>query len=138
MSDAPVASESRACKKIPQTFSVSVQNALGYHCDKGMLSSIVSWIVAGNVTPSFVEGTASSSQVSAMVVLSDGKSSTLVKGSFSFLADFSLGHFFLLSQSFLVMKSQFSLRECCGFIALKGAWIFCAGRVCLICIQEFI
>ncbi|NXS92869.1 EPG5 protein, partial [Jacana jacana] len=39
------------------------KNALGYHCDKGLLSSLVSWIVAGNVTPSFVEGNASSSQV---------------------------------------------------------------------------
>lgn len=49
--------------------SVSVQNALGYHCDKGLLSSLVSWIVAGNVTPSFVEGNADSSQVSGMMVL---------------------------------------------------------------------
>ncbi|XP_063278049.1 ectopic P granules protein 5 homolog isoform X2 [Prinia subflava] len=39
------------------------KNALGYHCDKGMLSSLVSWIVAGNVTPSFVESNANSSQV---------------------------------------------------------------------------
>ncbi|NXW63140.1 EPG5 protein, partial [Eurystomus gularis] len=39
------------------------KNALGYHCDKGILSSLVSWIVAGNVTPSFVEGNANSSQV---------------------------------------------------------------------------
>ncbi|XP_021140563.2 ectopic P granules protein 5 homolog isoform X2 [Columba livia] len=39
------------------------KNALGYHCDKGLLSSLVSWIVAGNVTPSFVEGDANSSQV---------------------------------------------------------------------------
>ncbi|XP_010075548.1 PREDICTED: ectopic P granules protein 5 homolog, partial [Pterocles gutturalis] len=39
------------------------KNALGYHCDKGLLSSLVSWIVAGNATPSFVEGNASSSQV---------------------------------------------------------------------------
>ncbi|OXB77175.1 UNVERIFIED_CONTAM: hypothetical protein H355_014746 [Colinus virginianus] len=39
------------------------KNALGYHCDKGLLSSLVSWIVAGNVTPSFVEGSANSSQV---------------------------------------------------------------------------
>ncbi|XP_064293753.1 ectopic P granules protein 5 homolog [Phalacrocorax carbo] len=39
------------------------KNALGYHCDKGMLSSLVSWIMAGNVTPSFVEGNANSSQV---------------------------------------------------------------------------
>ncbi|NXK47869.1 EPG5 protein, partial [Chauna torquata] len=39
------------------------KNALGYHCDKGLLSSLVSWIVAGNVTPSFIEGSANSSQV---------------------------------------------------------------------------
>ncbi|NXK38181.1 EPG5 protein, partial [Piprites chloris] len=39
------------------------KNALGYHCDKGLLSSLVSWIVAGNVTPSFVEGSANPSQV---------------------------------------------------------------------------
>lgn len=64
--------------KKTQMFSVSVQNALGYHCDKGMLSSLVSWIVAGNVTPSFVEGNANSSQVSAMMAFCDGKSSILV------------------------------------------------------------
>ncbi|NXM28148.1 EPG5 protein, partial [Oxyruncus cristatus] len=39
------------------------KNALGYHCDKGLLSSFVGWIVAGNVTPSFVEGNANPSQV---------------------------------------------------------------------------
>ncbi|CAM4569444.1 unnamed protein product [Caretta caretta] len=39
------------------------KNALGYHCDKGLLSSLVSWIVAGNVTPSFIEGSANSTQV---------------------------------------------------------------------------
>ncbi|XP_062984350.1 ectopic P granules protein 5 homolog [Elgaria multicarinata webbii] len=39
------------------------KNALGYHCDKGLLSSLVSWIVAGNVTPSFVEGNANPTQV---------------------------------------------------------------------------
>ncbi|KAL8204232.1 UNVERIFIED_CONTAM: Ectopic P granules protein 5, partial [Gekko kuhli] len=39
------------------------KNALGYHCDKGLLSSLVSWIVAGNVTPSFIEGIANSTQV---------------------------------------------------------------------------
>ncbi|MGH0172201.1 UNVERIFIED_CONTAM: hypothetical protein FKN15_063006 [Acipenser sinensis] len=32
------------------------KNALGYHGDKGLLSSLVGWIVAGNVTPSFIEG----------------------------------------------------------------------------------
>ncbi|XP_054842420.1 ectopic P granules protein 5 homolog [Eublepharis macularius] len=39
------------------------KNALGYHSDKGLLSSLVSWIVAGNVTPSFIEGNANSTQV---------------------------------------------------------------------------
>ncbi|KAJ7335175.1 hypothetical protein JRQ81_013116 [Phrynocephalus forsythii] len=39
------------------------KNALGYHCDKGLLSSLVSWIVAGNVTPSFTEGSANPSQI---------------------------------------------------------------------------
>ncbi|KAK1176492.1 hypothetical protein AOXY_G1382 [Acipenser oxyrinchus oxyrinchus] len=32
------------------------KNALGYHGDKGLLSSLVGWIIAGNVTPSFIEG----------------------------------------------------------------------------------
>ncbi|KAB1256285.1 Ectopic P granules protein 5-like protein [Camelus dromedarius] len=40
-----------------------VKNALGYHCDRSLLSSLVSWIVAGNITPSFVEGLATSTQV---------------------------------------------------------------------------
>ncbi|XP_063151942.1 ectopic P granules protein 5 homolog [Candoia aspera] len=39
------------------------KNALGYHCDKGLLSSLVSWIVAGNITPSFIEGNANPTQV---------------------------------------------------------------------------
>ncbi|ETE56856.1 Ectopic P granules protein 5-like protein, partial [Ophiophagus hannah] len=39
------------------------QNALGYHSDKGLLSSLVSWIVAGNITPSFIEGNANSTQI---------------------------------------------------------------------------
>ncbi|EPY81874.1 ectopic P granules protein 5-like protein, partial [Camelus ferus] len=39
------------------------KNALGYHCDRSLLSSLVSWIVAGNITPSFVEGLATSTQV---------------------------------------------------------------------------
>ncbi|XP_030893314.1 ectopic P granules protein 5 homolog [Leptonychotes weddellii] len=38
-------------------------NALGYHCDRSLLSSLVSWIVAGNITPSFVEGLATPTQV---------------------------------------------------------------------------
>ncbi|XP_050965658.1 ectopic P granules protein 5 homolog [Labeo rohita] len=32
------------------------KSALGYHGDKGLLSSFMGWIVAGNVTPSFIEG----------------------------------------------------------------------------------
>ncbi|XP_027953928.1 ectopic P granules protein 5 homolog isoform X4 [Eumetopias jubatus] len=39
------------------------KNALGYHCDRSLLSSLVSWIVAGNITPSFVEGLAMPTQV---------------------------------------------------------------------------
>ncbi|KAM7320549.1 hypothetical protein ACRRTK_020992 [Alexandromys fortis] len=39
------------------------KNALGYHCDRSLLSSLVSWIVAGNITPSFVEGLSMSTQV---------------------------------------------------------------------------
>ncbi|KFO18173.1 Ectopic P granules protein 5 like protein [Fukomys damarensis] len=40
-----------------------IQNALGYHCDRSLLSSLVSWIVAGNITPSFMEGLATPTQV---------------------------------------------------------------------------
>ncbi|XP_019654009.2 ectopic P granules protein 5 homolog isoform X4 [Ailuropoda melanoleuca] len=39
------------------------KNALGYHCDRSLLCSLVSWIVAGNITPSFVEGLATPTQV---------------------------------------------------------------------------
>uniref|UniRef100_A0A4X1UR20 Ectopic P granules protein 5 homolog n=1 Tax=Sus scrofa TaxID=9823 RepID=A0A4X1UR20_PIG len=39
------------------------KNALGYHCDRSLLSSLMSWIVAGNITPSFVEGLALPTQV---------------------------------------------------------------------------
>lgn len=39
------------------------KNALGYHCDRSLLSSLVSWILAGNITPSFVEGLATPTQV---------------------------------------------------------------------------
>ncbi|XP_074057750.1 ectopic P granules protein 5 homolog isoform X3 [Macrotis lagotis] len=39
------------------------KNALGYHCDRSLLSSLMNWIVAGNVTPSFIEGAAAPSQV---------------------------------------------------------------------------
>lgn len=41
----------------------SLQNALGYHGDKGLLSSLMGWIVAGNITPSFIEGNALTSEV---------------------------------------------------------------------------
>ncbi|KAG7318270.1 hypothetical protein KOW79_018025 [Hemibagrus wyckioides] len=39
------------------------KNALGYHGDKGLLSSLMGWIVAGNITPSFIEGNALTSEV---------------------------------------------------------------------------
>uniref|UniRef100_A0AAQ4S5V1 Ectopic P-granules autophagy protein 5 homolog (C. elegans) n=1 Tax=Gasterosteus aculeatus aculeatus TaxID=481459 RepID=A0AAQ4S5V1_GASAC len=38
------------------------KNALGYHGDRGLLSSLVCWI-AGNATPSFIEGQSLSSEV---------------------------------------------------------------------------
>uniref|UniRef100_A0A3Q3AMG1 Ectopic P-granules autophagy protein 5 homolog n=1 Tax=Kryptolebias marmoratus TaxID=37003 RepID=A0A3Q3AMG1_KRYMA len=38
------------------------KNALGYHGDRGLLSSLVGWI-AGNVTPSFIEGQSLSGEV---------------------------------------------------------------------------
>ncbi|KAM8886889.1 ectopic P granules protein 5 homolog [Spinachia spinachia] len=38
------------------------KNALGYHGDRGLLSSLVGWI-AGNVTPSFIEGQSLTSEV---------------------------------------------------------------------------
>lgn len=41
----------------------SLQNALGYHGDKGLLSSLMGWIVAGNVTPSFIESNALTGEV---------------------------------------------------------------------------
>lgn len=39
------------------------KNALGYHGDKGLLSSLMGWIVAGNITPSFIEGTSMTEEV---------------------------------------------------------------------------
>lgn len=39
-----------------------MQNALGYHGDRGLLSSLVGWI-AGNATPSFIEGQSLSVEV---------------------------------------------------------------------------
>lgn len=43
-------------------FSYLMQNALGYHGDRGLLSSLVGWI-AGNATPSFIEGQSLSVEV---------------------------------------------------------------------------
>ncbi|XP_073485440.1 ectopic P granules protein 5 homolog [Aquarana catesbeiana] len=39
------------------------KDALGYHCDRGILSSFVGWIVAGNVTPSFIDSNYNPSQI---------------------------------------------------------------------------
>lgn len=39
-----------------------MQNALGYHGDRGLLSSLVGWI-AGNAPPSFIEGQSLSVEV---------------------------------------------------------------------------
>ncbi|XP_053304240.1 ectopic P granules protein 5 homolog [Spea bombifrons] len=39
------------------------KDALGYHCDRGILSSFVGWIVAGNVTPSFIDSAYNPSQI---------------------------------------------------------------------------
>ncbi|XP_077087479.1 ectopic P granules protein 5 homolog isoform X2 [Siphateles boraxobius] len=39
------------------------KSALGYHGDKGLLSSLMGWIVAGNVTPSFIEGNSLTGEV---------------------------------------------------------------------------
>jgi len=102
---------------------------LGYHCDKGLLSSLVSWIVAGNVTPSFVEGNANSSQVCHMMVLGEHPWDKQYVGVEVFSAFAGFCRFFScclflpvpVFVSFLVIKPELSLRECCGFITLKGA-----------------
>ncbi|XP_067888811.1 ectopic P granules protein 5 homolog [Heterodontus francisci] len=39
------------------------KNALGYHSDRGLLTSFMSWMLAGNITPSFIEGSATSTEV---------------------------------------------------------------------------
>ncbi|KAM4808384.1 ectopic P granules protein 5 homolog [Rhinophrynus dorsalis] len=39
------------------------KEALGFHCDRGLLSSFVGWIVAGNVTPSFIDANYNPSQI---------------------------------------------------------------------------
>lgn len=48
---------------------VPLQNALGYHGDKGLLSSLMGWIVAGNITPSFIEGNALTGEVCVLCCL---------------------------------------------------------------------
>ncbi|KAM5222084.1 ectopic P granules protein 5 homolog isoform 2-T2 [Ctenodactylus gundi] len=48
---------------VQKLFYQQHKNALGYHCDRSLLSSLVGWIVAGNITPSFVEGLATPTQV---------------------------------------------------------------------------
>lgn len=40
----------------------TLQTALGYHGDRGLLSSLVGWI-SGNATPSFIEGQSLSAEV---------------------------------------------------------------------------
>ncbi|XP_078406611.1 ectopic P granules protein 5 homolog [Cetorhinus maximus] len=39
------------------------KSALGYHGDRGLLTSFMSWMLAGNITPSFIEGSATSTEV---------------------------------------------------------------------------
>uniref|UniRef100_A0A673K9Q2 Ectopic P granules protein 5 homolog n=1 Tax=Sinocyclocheilus rhinocerous TaxID=307959 RepID=A0A673K9Q2_9TELE len=39
------------------------KSALGFHGDKGLLSSLMGWIVAGNITPSFIEGSSLTGEV---------------------------------------------------------------------------
>uniref|UniRef100_A0A672N741 Ectopic P granules protein 5 homolog n=1 Tax=Sinocyclocheilus grahami TaxID=75366 RepID=A0A672N741_SINGR len=39
------------------------KSALGYHGERGLLSSLMGWIVAGNVTPSFIEGNSLTGEV---------------------------------------------------------------------------
>lgn len=52
----------------PLSYLCLAQNALGYHGDRGLLSSLVGWI-AGNATPSFIEGQSLSAEVTILVVL---------------------------------------------------------------------
>lgn len=51
----------------PHSCLCLAQNALGYHGDRGLLSSLVGWI-AGNATPSFIEGQSLSAEVTMLVV----------------------------------------------------------------------
>ncbi|XP_060677815.1 ectopic P granules protein 5 homolog [Hemiscyllium ocellatum] len=39
------------------------KSALGYHGDRGVFTSFMSWMLAGNLTPSFIEGSATSTEV---------------------------------------------------------------------------
>ncbi|XP_059504787.1 ectopic P granules protein 5 homolog isoform X2 [Stegostoma tigrinum] len=39
------------------------KSALGYHGDRGLLTSFMSWMLAGNLTPSFIEGNATATEV---------------------------------------------------------------------------
>ncbi|OCU02726.1 hypothetical protein XELAEV_18008492mg [Xenopus laevis] len=39
------------------------KDALGFHCDRGLISSFVGWITAGNVTPSFIDSSYNPSQI---------------------------------------------------------------------------
>ncbi|XP_069780347.1 ectopic P granules protein 5 homolog isoform X2 [Narcine bancroftii] len=39
------------------------KNALGYHSDRGLVTSFMSWMLAGNITPSFIEGNATATEV---------------------------------------------------------------------------
>lgn len=43
----------------------NVQNALGYHGDRGLFSSLVDWI-AGNASPSLIEGQSLTAEVCAL------------------------------------------------------------------------
>ena len=43
-------------------FYIFIQNALSYHGDRGLFSSLVDWI-SGNATPSFIEGQSLSAEV---------------------------------------------------------------------------
>uniref|UniRef100_S4RB52 Ectopic P-granules 5 autophagy tethering factor n=1 Tax=Petromyzon marinus TaxID=7757 RepID=S4RB52_PETMA len=45
-----------------KVFYLLHKTALGYHGDKGIVSSLISWVVSGNPTPSFIEGEANSSE----------------------------------------------------------------------------
>lgn len=52
----------RTLKNYFVLFCIFIQNALGYHGDRGLFSSLVDWI-SGNATPSFIEGQSLSTEV---------------------------------------------------------------------------